>query len=123
MGIFLKLLVFIGGFVVVDKDIINWLCYNLCLYIFFVSNIFVVIVVVCVVFYIFKSEFECCENLWKIINYVLDCFCQVGFEIGDIESLIILFYVCDMDKIFEVIKLVFDEGIFINFVILLVCVL
>ena len=37
-----------------------------------------------------------------------------GFEIGDTESPIIPLYVRDTDKTFEVTKLAFDEGIFIN---------
>ena len=50
----------------------------------------------------------------KITNYALDCFRQAGFEIGDTESPIIPLYVRDTDKTFEVTKLAFDEGIFIN---------
>ena len=63
---------------------------------------------------ILKSEPERRENLWKITNYALDCFRQAGFEIGDTESPIIPLYVRDTDKTFEVTKLAFDEGIFIN---------
>ena len=37
-----------------------------------------------------------------------------GFEIGDTESPIIPLYVRDTDKTFEVTKLAFDEGVFIN---------
>ena len=64
--------------------------------------------------HILKSEPERRENLWKITNYALDCFRQAGFEIGDTESPIIPLYVRDTDKTFEVTKLAFDEGIFIN---------
>lgn len=123
MGIFSKLLVVIGGFIVVDEFIINYLCYNLCLYIFSVSNMFVVIVVVCVVFQIMKNELECIEYLWDIINYFLKCFCEFGFEIGYIFIFIIFLYVCDMEKIFMVIKMLFDEGVFVNLVVFFVCFL
>ena len=41
-------------------------------------------------------------------------FREAGFEIGDTESPIIPLYVRDTDKTFEVTKLAFDEGVFIN---------
>lgn len=63
---------------------------------------------------ILKTEPERQENLWKITNYALASFREAGFEIGDTESPIIPLYVRDTDKTFEVTKLAFDEGVFIN---------
>ena len=64
--------------------------------------------------HIFKTEPQRQENLWKITNYALKSFREAGFEIGDTESPIIPLYVRDTDKTFEVTKLAFDEGVFIN---------
>ena len=64
--------------------------------------------------HIFKTEPERQERLWKITNYSLKRFRESGFEIGETESPIIPLYVRDTDKTFEVTKLAFDEGVFIN---------
>ena len=61
-----------------------------------------------------KTETQRHENLGKITNYALKSFRDAGFEIGDTESPIIPLYVRDTDKTFEVTKLAFDEGVFIN---------
>ena len=104
----------IGGFVAADKDTINWLRHNSRSYIFSASNTPAATAAARAALHILKSEPERRENLWKITNYALDCFRQAGFEIGDTESPIIPLYVRDTDKTFEVTKLAFDEGIFIN---------
>ena len=64
--------------------------------------------------HIFKTEPERQQNLWKITIYALKRFRETGFEIGETESPIIPLYVRDTDKTFEVTKLAFDEGVFIN---------
>ena len=114
MGTFSKSLASIGGFVAADKDTINWLRHNSRSYIFSASNTPAATAAARAALHILKSEPERRENLWKITNYALDCFRQAGFEIGDTESPIIPLYVRDTDKTFEVTKLAFDEGIFIN---------
>ena len=54
------------------------------------------------------------SNLWKITNYALDCFRQAGLKSVILKVRSFLLYVRDTDKTFEVTKLAFDEGIFIN---------
>ena len=114
MGTFSKSLASIGGFVAGDKDVINWLRHNARSYIFqgqqysgcnscgYRGSSYP------------ETEPERQENLWKITNYALKRFRDAGFEIGDTESPIIPLYVRDTDKTFEVTKLAFDEGVFIN---------
>ena len=114
MGTFSKSLASIGGFVAADKDTINWLRHNSRSYIFSASNTPAATAAARAALHILKSEPERKANLWTITNYALDSFRQAGFEIGDTESPIIPLYVRDTDKTFEVTKLAFDEGIFIN---------
>lgn len=114
MGTFSKSLASIGGFVAADKDVINWVRHNARSYIFQASNTPAATAAAMAALQIFKTEPERQENLWTITNYALDSFRQAGFEIGDTESPIIPLYVRDTDKTFEVTKLAFDEGIFIN---------
>lgn len=114
MGTFSKSFASIGGFVAADKDTINWVRHTARSYIFQASNTPAATAAAMAALHIFKTEPERRENLWKVTNYALDCFRQAGFEIGDTESPIIPLYVRDTDKTFEVTKLAFDEGIFIN---------
>lgn len=114
MGTFSKSLASIGGFIAADKDTINWLRHNSRSYIFSASNTPAATAAAMEALHILKTETERQENLWKITNYALKCFREVGFEIGDTESPIIPLYVRDTDKTFEVTKLAFDAGVFIN---------
>ena len=114
MGTFSKSFASIGGFVAADKDTINWLRHNSRSYIFSASNTPAATAAARAALNIMKTEPERLENLWKITNYALKCFREAGFEIGDTESPIIPLYVRDMDKTFQVTKMVFDEGVFIN---------
>ena len=114
MGTFSKSLASIGGFVAGDKDVINWLRHNARSYIFQASNTPAATAAAIEALNILKTEPERQENLWKITNYALKSFREAGFEIGDTESPIIPLYVRDTDKTFEVTKLAFDEGVFIN---------
>ncbi len=114
MGTFSKSLASIGGFVAADKDTINWLRHNSRSYIFSASNTPAATAAARAALNILKHEPVRLEKLWDITNYALGKFRDAGFEIGDTESPIIPLYVHDTDKTFEVTKLAFDAGIFIN---------
>ena len=112
MGTFSKSLASIGGFIAADFDTINWLRHTCRTYIFSASN--TPAATAAAMEAIIKSEPERQENLWKITNYALKQFKDAGFEIGETESPIIPLYVRDAAKTFEVTRLAFDRGVFIN---------
>lgn len=114
MGTFSKSLASIGGFVASDKDTINWLRHNSRSYIFSASNTPAATAAAREALHIIQEDKQRRQNLWDITNYALEKFRAAGFEIGETESPIIPLYVHDTDKTFEVTKLAFDEGIFIN---------
>ncbi len=114
MGTFSKSLASIGGFIASDKDTINWLRHNARSYIFQASNTPAATAAAMEALHIIQNEPERQKHLWDITNYALKCFRDNGFEIGDTESPIIPLYIRDVDKTFEVTKLAFDEGVFIN---------
>jgi 8-amino-7-oxononanoate synthase len=114
MGTFSKSLASIGGFIASDHDTINWLRHNSRTYIFSASNTPAATAAALEALHIIKSEPERQENLWKITNYALKQFKEAGFEIGETESPIIPLYVRDAAKTFEVTRLAFDRGVFIN---------
>ncbi len=114
MGTFSKSLASIGGFIAADKDTINYLRHTSRTYIFSASNTPAATAAAMEALHILKSEPERIEDLWKITNYALKEFKDAGFEIGDTESPIIPLYVRDVEKTFEVTKLAFEKGVFIN---------
>lgn len=114
MGTFSKSMASIGGFIAGDKDTINYLRHTVRTYIFSASNTPAATAAALEALHIIKKEPERIEKLWKVTNYALKRFCEEGFEIGETESPIIPLYVHDVDKTFQVTKLAFDNGVFIN---------
>lgn len=114
MGTFSKSMASIGGFIAGDKDTINYLRHTVRTYIFSASNTPAATAAALEALHIIKKEPECIEKLWKVTNYALKRFREEGFEIGETESPIIPLYVHDVDKTFQVTKLAFDNGVFIN---------
>lgn len=114
MGTFSKSMASIGGFIAGDKDTINYLRHTVRTYIFSASNTPAATAAALETLHIIKKEPERIEKLWKVTNYALKRFREEGFEIGETESPIIPLYVHDVDKTFQVTKLAFDNGVFIN---------
>ena len=114
MGTFSKSMASIGGFIAGDKDTINYLRHTVRTYIFSASNTPAATAAALEALHIIKKEPERIENLWKVTNYALKRFREEGFEIGETESPIIPLYVHDVDKTFQVTRLAFDNGVFIN---------
>lgn len=114
MGTFSKSLASIGGFIASDKETINMIRHTSRTYIFSASNTPAATAAALEALHILQTEPERQENLWKITNYALQQFKEAGFELGDSESPIIPLYVRDAIKTFEVTKLAFEKGVFIN---------
>ena len=114
MGTFSKSLASIGGFIASDKETINLVRHTSRTYIFSASNTPAATAAALEALHILQSEPERQQHLWDITNYALEQFKQAGFELGDTESPIIPLYVRDAIKTFEVTKLAFDKGVFIN---------
>lgn len=114
MGTFSKSMASIGGFIAGDKDTINYLRHTVRTYIFSASNTPAATAAALEALHIIKKEPERIEKLWKVTNYAFKRFREEGFEIGETESPIIPLYVHDVDKTFQVTKLAFDNGVFIN---------
>ena len=114
MGTFSKSLASIGGFIAADSSIINWLRHTVRTYIFSASCTPAATAAAREALHIIQKEPERLEALWNVTNYALKRFREEGFEIGETESPIIPLYVRDPIKTFEVTKMAFEEGVFIN---------
>ncbi len=114
MGTFSKSLASIGGFVASDSDTINWLRHTCRTYIFSASDTPAATAAALEALHIIQQEPERIERLWEVTRYALKRFREEGFEIGNTESPIIPLYVHDAEKTFKVVKLAYDDGVFIN---------
>ena len=114
MGTFSKSLASIGGFVAGGKGVINRLPPKAPSSIFPARQNPAATASAFAALHILQTEPGRQEKPWENTNYALKRFRDAGFEIGDTESPIIPLYVRDTDKTFEVTKLAFDEGVFIN---------
>ncbi|MCD7899180.1 MAG: pyridoxal phosphate-dependent aminotransferase family protein [Bacteroides sp.] len=114
MGTFSKSLASLGGFIAADESIINYLRHNSRSYIFSASSTPGATAAARAALHIMQDEPERLQQLWNNTNYSLECFRNLGFEIGHTATPIIPLYVRNMDKTFRVTKMLFDEGVFIN---------
>ncbi|MDR2692086.1 MAG: pyridoxal phosphate-dependent aminotransferase family protein [Dysgonamonadaceae bacterium] len=114
MGTFSKSLASIGGFIAASDPVINYLRHNSRSYIFSASSTPAAIAAASAAFDIMVSEPERIEHLWKLTDYALKGFRDMGCEIGNTSTPIIPIYIRDNDKTFFVTRDLFEQGIFVN---------
>lgn len=114
MGTFSKSFASLGGFIACDKEITNFLRHHSRSYIFTASITPASTAAVSAALDIMESEPERQENLWKVTDYALQGFKNMGCEIGHTETPIIPLYIRDNNLTFLITHELFDEGIFVN---------
>jgi 8-amino-7-oxononanoate synthase len=114
MGTFSKSLASIGGFIASSEPVINYLRHNSRSYIFSASSTPAAIAAANAAFDIMVSEPERIENLWKLTDYALKGFREMGCEIGNTSTPIIPIFIRDNDKTFYITRDLFEQGIFVN---------
>jgi 8-amino-7-oxononanoate synthase len=114
MGTFSKSLASIGGFIATDHDTANWLRHNSRSFIFSASATPAAVGAVNAALDIMEQEPERIEHLWKVTNYALNGFRELGCEIGNTSTPIIPLFVRDFNKTLLVTRMLLDEGIFVN---------
>jgi 8-amino-7-oxononanoate synthase len=114
MGTFSKSFASLGGFIATDKEITNYLRHHSRSYIFTASITPASTAAALKAIDLMIEEPERQENLWKITNFVLDGFRQMGCEIGNTTTPIIPLFIRDDYKTYTVTRDLFDEGLFVN---------
>lgn len=114
MGTFSKSFASLGGFVATDSVTANYLRHNSRSYIFSASITSASTAAVSAALDIMESEPERIENLWKLTNYALDGFRNIGCEIGNTSTPIIPLFIRDNEKTFRITRDLFEEGVFVN---------
>jgi 8-amino-7-oxononanoate synthase len=114
VGTFSKSLASLGGFVVADKASIEYLKHNARSLMFSASIPPASAASALAALDIIKTQPEIMEKLWDNTNYAMKSLRQLGFDIGQAQSPIIPIYMRDNERTFQVTKILFEEGIFVN---------
>lgn len=114
MGTFSKSFASLGGFIATDKSVTNFLRHHTRAYIFTASITPASTAAVNAALDIMLSEPERQEHLWKITNYALEQFRNLGCEIGNTSTPIFPLFIRDDYKTFHVTRDLLDEGVFVN---------
>ena len=114
MGTFSKSFASLGGFIATDKEITNFLRHHSRSYIFTASITPASTAAALKAIDIMEQEPERQENLWKLTEYALEGFRNMGCEIGNTSTPIIPLCIRDNFKTFKVTRDLFEEGIFVN---------
>lgn len=114
MGTFSKSFAALGGFIATDSVTANYLRHNSRSYIFSASITPASTAAVNAALDIMESEPERIEHLWKVTNYALDGFRNIGCEIGHTSTPIIPLFIRDNYKTFAVTRDLLEDGIFVN---------
>ena len=114
MGTFSKSFASLGGFIATDKEITNFLRHHSRSYIFTASITPASTAAALKAIDIMEQEPERQENLWKLTEYALEGFRNMGCEIGNTSTPIIPLFIRDNFKTFKVTRDLFEEGIFVN---------
>lgn len=114
MGTFSKSFAALGGFIATDSVTANYLRHNSRSYIFSASITPASTAAVNAALDIMECEPERIEHLWKVTNYALDGFRNIGCEIGHTSTPIIPLFIRDNNKTFAVTRDLLEDGIFVN---------
>ena len=114
MGTFSKSFAALGGFIATDSVTANYLRHNSRSYIFSASITPASTAAVNAALDIMESEPERIEHLWKVTNYALEGFRNIGCEIGHTSTPIIPLFIRDNNKTFAVTRDLLEDGIFVN---------
>ena len=114
MGTFSKSLAALGGFIAGDFETINFIKHHSRTLIFSASITPASAAAVLAALEIIKSEPERMEKLWEITHYAIDNFKRLGFDVGLTQTPIIPLYIRDNYKTLKLVRLLLDDGVFVN---------
>ncbi len=114
MGTFSKSFGSLGGFIAGDHEVINFLKHNSRSLIFSASMTPAAVAAASKALDIMVSEPERRENLWKVTRHAQQAFKAAGFDTGHTESPIIPLFVRDTFKAMTVVRMAYEQGVFVT---------
>lgn len=112
MGTFSKSLVSIGGFVVGEKKVVNYIKHTARSLIFSAASTPASVAAVLAALEIIETEPERRERLWQITHFMKNSFQKMGYNTGTSQTPIIPIHIGDDDLTFALWKGIREEGIF-----------
>lgn len=114
MGTFSKSFASLGGFVVGDADIIDYVKHQARSFIFSASLPASNVMAATAALDIMENEPEHVEHLWENAHYMMKSFREMGYNIGNTQTPIIPLIVGDDMKCFMLWKEAFEGGVYTN---------
>jgi len=114
MGTFSKALAGVGGFVVGDHDVIDWIKHKARTLMFSASPPPASVASVTKALEVMIREPERRHDLWKITDYMKREFITLGFDTGESASPVIPLVVGEDITSFQMTKRLQEEGVFVN---------
>ena len=114
MGTFSKALAGVGGFVVGDYDVIDWIKHKARTLMFSASPPPASVASVTKALEVMIREPERRHDLWKITDYMKREFITLGFDTGESASPVIPLVVGEDITSFQMTKRLQEEGVFVN---------
>jgi 8-amino-7-oxononanoate synthase len=112
MGTFSKSLVSIGGFVVGEKKVVNYIKHTARSLIFSAASTPASVAAVLAALEIIETEPERRERLWQITHFMKNSFQKMGYNTGTSQTPIIPIHIGNDDLCFALWKGIREEGIF-----------
>jgi len=112
MGTFSKSLVSIGGFVVGEKKVVNYIKHTARSLIFSAASTPASVAAVLAALEIIETEPERRERLWQITHFMKNGFQKMGYNTGTSQTPIIPIHIGNDDLCFALWKGIREEGIF-----------
>lgn len=117
MGTHSKSLAAIGGYIAGSSDVINWIKHLARSMIFSASLPPSLVASASTALDIIEEQPELRARLWNNMHKMLNGFKALGFDTGTSETPIIPIIIKDPEKTYEMCRLLFENGIFVNAVI------
>lgn len=114
MGTFSKSFASLGGFVVGQKDVINWIKHSARSFIFSASLPPPNVMAALAALDIMEKEPEHVVRLWENARFMMKGFRELGFDIGATETPIVPVHVGEDELCFRLWKELFDNGLYTN---------
>jgi 8-amino-7-oxononanoate synthase len=114
MGTFSKSFASLGGYVVGDADVINFIKHNARSFIFSASLPASNVMAAMAALDIMEKEPEHVERLWENARFMQKGLRELGFDIGKTQTPIIPIMIGDTEKAFTFWKVLFEAGVYTN---------
>jgi 8-amino-7-oxononanoate synthase len=114
MGTFSKSFASLGGYIVGDKDVVNYIKHTARSFIFSASLPASNVMAAMAALDIMENEPEHVEKLWDNAHYMMKAFRELGFNIGKTQSPIIPVIIGEDDACFYFWKELFENGVYTN---------